>query len=130
MLYDLAVILALLAAGIFCGTTWRGMKSSEAITNPFPELPDEAFRTCADFVKKRYAHMFFSSVAVCAAIIFIYLARIRPGLMFYLLGILGIFIALIFFGLATVERSKAEKILAEHNHHWFDLTHSIAAHRL
>jgi len=130
MLFNLAIIFALLAAGIFCGISWRGMKSSAIITNPFPELPDDAFRACADFVKKRYSHLFISSVAICVSIFFIYLARIRLGATFYLLGILGIFVALFFFARATFERRKAEEILEQHNHRWFDLTYSIAAHKL
>ena len=129
MAFSLAILLAILGAAGLCVISWRGMKNSANITNPFSELPDDAFRKCADLVKKRYTFFFICCLVIFIALIFIYTAWAGGGRSIYLWGVFGIFLGLFFYALGIFERRKAEEILEAYKHNWKDLTESIAAHK-
>ena len=130
MAFSLAMLLAILGAAGLCVISWRGMKSSSNITNPFSELPDDAFRKCADRVKKRYTFLFICCLVILISLLLIYAASAGGGSNIYLWGVFGIFLGLFFFALSSFERRKAEEILEAHKHDWKDLTQSIAAHKM
>jgi hypothetical protein len=127
MALSLAILLAILGAAGLCIITWRGMKSSANIANPFPELPDDIFRQCADKVKKRYTFLFVCCLMMLVSFVLFYAAMSGAGGVSYLLGLLGIFAGLFFLALGGFERRKVEEILAAYKHNWKDLTESIAA---
>jgi len=129
MAFALGILLAILAAAGLCLLSWRGMKNSANITNPFSELPEDAFRQCADFVKKRYTFFFICCLVILISLVLIYAASAGGGSGIYLWGIFGIFLGLFFYALGSFERRKAEEILEAHKHDWKDLTRSIADHK-
>jgi hypothetical protein len=130
MLSSLAVILAILAAigqSIVC---WRGIKNSTHITNPFPELPDDAFRKCADMVKKRYTFFFLSSLVMIATFLFLFIGWLQQVGAAFRWAMLGIMIGIGFLAFGSFERRKAVEILHEHKHDWKDFTQAIATHKI
>lgn len=129
MAFSLGILLAILGAAGLCLITWRGVKNSADITNPFPELPDDAFRKCADLVKKRYTFFFLCCLVIFISLILIYAASAGAGGNVYLWAIFGIFLGLFFYALGIFERRKVEEILEAHKHDWKELAQSIAAHR-
>ena len=88
MVFSLGILLAILAAAGLCLVTWRGVQSSAIITNPFSELPDDAFRECATMVKKRYTFFFLCCLVILISLILIYSASAGAGENIYLLGVL------------------------------------------
>ena len=129
MAFSLGILLAILGAAGLCVVTWRGVQSSAIITNPFSELPDDAFRKCADMVKKRYTFFFLCCLVILISLILIYAASAGAGGNIYLVGVLGIFLGLFFYALGIFERRKTEEILEPYKHNWKDLTQSIADHK-
>jgi hypothetical protein len=130
MAFSLGILLAILGAAGLCVITWRGVQSSTHITNPFSELPDDAFRKCAAMVKKRYTFFFLCCLAILISLLLIYTASLGAGANIYLLGVFGIFLGLFFYAFGIFERRKAEEILEAHKHNWKELTQSIAAHQV
>ncbi|TSA11699.1 MAG: hypothetical protein D4R73_03375 [Deltaproteobacteria bacterium] len=134
MAFSLGILLFILGAAGFCVTCWRGIKNSSNITNPFPELPDDAFRKCADMVKKRYTFLFICNLVILISLLLLFAAsaggvkNTNLLVVFGLFVIFGLFVAVFFLALSTFERRKADEILEAHKHNWKDLTHSIAAH--
>lgn len=130
MAFSMGILLAILGAAGLCLITWRGVQSSANITNPFLELPDDAFRKCADMVKKRYTFFFLACLVVLISLILIYAATAGAGKNSYLLGVFGIFLGLFFYALGIFERRKVEELLEAYKHDWKELTRSIAAHKV
>ena len=130
MAFSLGILLAILGAAGLCVITWRGVQSSALITNPFPELPDDAFRKCADMVKKRYIFFFICCLVILISLVLIYAASAGGGKSIYLFGVFGIFLGLFFYAFGIFERRKAEEILEAYKHDWKEVTQSIAAHKV
>jgi hypothetical protein len=130
MAFSLGILLAILGAAGLCVLTWRGVQSSAIITNPFSELPDDAFQKCAAMVKKRYTFFFICCLVILISLILIYTAAAGAGGNIYLLGIFGIFLGLFFYALGIFERRKVEEMLEAYKHNWKDLTQSIAVHKV
>jgi hypothetical protein len=129
MAFTVEILLAILGAAGLGWISWRGMKSSDAITNPFPELPEDAFRKCADLVKKRYSFFLASSLVILVSILLLSAVWAGWGGYAYLFGVLGIFIGLFFCALGVFERRKVEEILEAHKHDWYEFTKAVAAHK-
>jgi hypothetical protein len=130
MFYLLAIILAILATAGQAVICWRGVKNSANITNPFPELPDDAFRKCADMVKKRYILFFSCCLVILISLILFYTGASQRSGILYVLGIFGIFLGIGFLAFGSFERRKTEEILEAHKHDWKDFTQAIAAHKI